>query len=284
MSLAFPAAVASGLPLKLEVARRDRPQMKGEAQKRGRFPAFQPAAACDRSQKAAETQSRRVLVGWSDSAIPEPVMHASRKRRAALMLKAEPDRRHIARTICRPGLLRLQRSAQSRSSNAGDRRGSAKSPRPWALFFFVSPVIRLSRPSSSIPRSQPFGDKADDRLSPIRLFTEANSRLGEQPQKKFRNVGVKYQFTFLFDRRRKALQRIHAVMSGSEPVGEEADESRLRRWIEHIRVAAMDDLCPLARQIANGPGFPSALLCRPGGMVRPIGSSVDPSICRFLES
>src|SRR6478609_2347993 len=236
-----PHAVASGLPLKLEVAAARSTTDEGEAQEREGFRLSKPAQLAIVRSKAAELNQASLVRVERQCKFPKPVMHRIKEATCvALMLKADHQivgishDDHVAPGLLPSPALSPKVEAVMQVDIGEDRRNHRA--------LACSPVINCHDPVFEYTRSQPFLDEADDALVTDPMFKEANQPILANSPKEVPNVGVKYPVHLsYFDRRRKCVQRIMRSSSGSEPVGE-ADEVAFVDGIEHHDGRALYDL------------------------------------------
>src|SRR3984893_5703084 len=272
-----PHAVASGLPLKLEVAAARSTADEGEAQEREGFRLSKPSSLAIVRSKAPELNQARLVRVERQCKFPKPVMHRIKEATCvALILKADHQivgishDDHVAPGLLPSPALSPKVEAVMQVDIGEDRRNHRA--------LACSPVIDCHDPVFEYTRSQPFLDEADDALVTDPMFKEANQPILANSPKEVPNVGVKYPVHLsYFDRRRKCVQRIMRSSSGSEPVGE-ADEVAFVDGIEHDHGRALDDLV-LEGGDRQRPLFSIRLVyVGPAGWLRPIGSSLDPSM------
>src|SRR4029077_11417418 len=166
-------AVASGLPLKLEVAAARSTTDEGEAQEREGFRLSKPAPLAIVRSKAAELNQASLVRVERQCKFPKPGMHRIKEATCvALMLKADHQivgvshDDHVAPGLLPSPALSPKVEAVMQVDIGEDRRNH----RPLAC----SPVIHCHDPVFEYPRSQPFLAEADDALVTDPMFKEAN--------------------------------------------------------------------------------------------------------------
>ena len=145
-----------------------------------------------------------------------------------------------------------------------------------------SPVIYGYDPVFEDTRLEPFPDQADDALVADPVFKEADQPVLVDAAKEVPDVGVKYLVHLpAVDRHRQSVQRIMRSSSGSEPVGE-PEEVVFVDGVEHHDACALDDLVFQSGDRQRPLSTIRLRYVRPARWLRPIRSSVDPSM-QILE-
>src|SRR5260370_10168340 len=171
-----PHAVASGLPLKLEVAAARSTADEGEAQEREGFRLSKPAQLAIVRSKAAELNQARLVRVKRQCKFPEPVMHRIKEATCvALILKADHQivgishDDHVATGLLPSPPLSPKLQPVMQVDICEDR------PNHQALA--CSPLIDCHHPVFEYTRSHPFLDEADDSPVTDPMFNGAHSSL-----------------------------------------------------------------------------------------------------------